>query len=271
MDKKILGIIIAALIILVTLGAFVFSRIKGPFPKDTALEVSLPRMLIQAKELSAKGDLSGLKTVYQKLIDNFPASSEVMSWQKKIEEINMRLLFSAALVPGSTLYEIKPGDTLNKIALNFRTTVDLIKASNGIRSDKIAMGRKIKVWNAPFSIVVDKSQNILLLKSNEEVFKTYFVSTGKNNSTPVGNFKITSKLVNPAWFKAGAVVPAGSPENILGTRWLGFELAGYGIHGTVDPQSLGKQVTQGCVRMANSDVEELYSIVPEGTEVTILD
>ncbi|MCX5714227.1 MAG: L,D-transpeptidase [Candidatus Omnitrophica bacterium] len=63
----------------------------------------------------------------------------------------------------------------------------------------------------------------------------------------------------------------GSADNLLGTRWLGIDLPGYGIHGTVDPSSLGKQVTQGCVRMANSDAEELYSIVPTGTEVTIVD
>ncbi|MGE5197528.1 MAG: L,D-transpeptidase, partial [Deltaproteobacteria bacterium] len=84
-------------------------------------------------------------------------------------------------------------------------------------------------------------------------------------------FKIINKLANPTWFKAGAIVPADSPENVLGTRWLGFDLAGYGIHGTKDPQSLGKQVTQGCVRLSNSEVEELYTIVPEGTEVTIID
>jgi lipoprotein-anchoring transpeptidase ErfK/SrfK len=270
-NKKILAVIITALIVIVVLGIFIFSKIKGPSCGNTAAAVSLPGMLAQLKELSAKADLLGLKTVYQKLIDNFPGSNEVALWQKKIEEINMNLLFSPAAMPGSILYEIKPGDTLNKIASNFKTTVDLIRASNGITSDKITVGRKIKVWNAPFSIVVDKSQNILFLKSNEEIFKTYIVSTGKNNSTPVGNFKITSKLLNPAWFRAGSVVPAGSPENILGTRWMGFELAGYGIHGTVDPQSLGKQVTQGCVRMTNSEVEELYSIVPEGTEVTIVD
>ncbi|MDD2679723.1 MAG: L,D-transpeptidase, partial [Candidatus Omnitrophica bacterium] len=105
----------------------------------------------------------------------------------------------------------------------------------------------------------------------EEIIKTYIVSTGKDNSTPVGNFKITSKLINPVWFKTGAVVPAGSPENILGTRWMGLNMPSYGIHGTTDPQSLGKPVTQGCVRMANSDVEELYAIIPIGTEVTIVD
>ena len=91
------------------------------------------------------------------------------------------------------------------------------------------------------------------------------------NSTPVGNFKIINKLPNPTWFKAGAVVAPNSPDNILGSRWLGFDLPGYGIHGTTDPGNLGKQITQGCIRMSNSDIEELYAIVPLGTEVTILD
>ena len=72
-------------------------------------------------------------------------------------------------------------------------------------------------------------------------------------------------------FKAGAVVSADSPENVLGTRWLGLDVSGYGIHGTVEPQSLGKQVTQGCVRMANNEVEELYTYIPVGTEVTVTD
>ena len=194
-----------------------------------------------------------------------------MNWQKKLEAINIKLLFSPALTPRSMSYQIKPGDTLSKIAKTFNTTVELIKKSNGIPNDKILPGRDIKVWNAPFTILVDKSQNILILKTDEEVIKTYIVSTGTDNSTPVGNFKITTKLVNPTWFKAGAVVPADSPENILGSRWMGFNLAGYGIHGTTEPEELGKQVTHGCVRMSNSDVEELYTIVPIGTEVTIVD
>ena len=110
-----------------------------------------------------------------------------------------------------------------------------------------------------------------MLKCDEEVFKTYVISTGKNNSSPVGTFKIVNKIANPTWFKAGVAVPPTSPENILGTRWMGFDLAGFGIHGTTEPQFLGQQVTQGCVRMANPEVEELYIMVPVGTEVTIVD
>jgi lipoprotein-anchoring transpeptidase ErfK/SrfK len=118
---------------------------------------------------------------------------------------------------------------------------------------------------------VDKSQNLLFLKRNGEVVKTYVVSTGKDNSTPIGTFKIVNKLENPTWYKAGAVIPPDSPDNILGSRWLGFDLKGYGIHGTTEPNNLGEQVTLGCVRMKNQEVEELFDIVPLGTEVIIID
>jgi len=67
------------------------------------------------------------------------------------------------------------------------------------------------------------------------------------------------------------VVPPESPQNVLGTRWLGFDLQGYGIHGTVEPETIGQQVTAGCVRMVNEQVEELYTIVPIGTKVKIVD
>jgi lipoprotein-anchoring transpeptidase ErfK/SrfK len=52
---------------------------------------------------------------------------------------------------------------------------------------------------------------------------------------------------------------------------MGFDLEGYGIHGTNEPDKLGQQITLGCVRMSNEEVEELFSIVPTSTEVTILD
>ena len=235
------------------------------------LPLSQPALLAQAKELEVKGQLLAAKNAYQELINNFPGSADIMNWQKRAEDLNIKLLFSPALTPKSIAYEIKPGDSLAKIAKEFKTTPELIIKINNISGDKIFPGKKIKVWSAPLNIVVDKSQNILMLKSDDEIIKTYVVSTGANNSTPVGTFKVVNKLQNPTWFKAGAVVPAGSSDNVLGTRWMGFDLAGYGIHGTVDPQNLGKQVTQGCVRMANADVEELYIIIPVGTEVTIVD
>ncbi|MBI3321107.1 MAG: L,D-transpeptidase [Candidatus Omnitrophica bacterium] len=131
--------------------------------------------------------------------------------------------------------------------------------------------QKLKVPKGHFSIVVDKSQNQLLLTEDNQFVKNYSVATGKENSTPAGTFKIVTKIPNPVWYKQGAVVPPESPENILGTRWLGIDKPGYGIHGSIDPEAIGKQVTAGCVRMRNHDVEELFDIVPVGTDVTVVD
>jgi lipoprotein-anchoring transpeptidase ErfK/SrfK len=267
-NKKLLVIIPAVALAVI----FVFLGIKKSIslikPSGNS---SIHNLLNQARSLEAKGELLEAKSIYQKLVNDFIESPDVGAWQKKAESINIKLLFSPTITPKSIVYQIKPGDTLNKIARAHKTTAELIMKSNNISDSLIIPGRKIKIWNVPFSILVDKSQNIMLLKSDEEVIKTYIVSTGKDNCTPVGVFKVVNKLANPTWFKAGAVVPAGSPENVLGTRWMGFDLAGYGIHGTTEPKELGKQVTQGCVRLGNPDVEELYDLIPTGTEVTIVE
>jgi lipoprotein-anchoring transpeptidase ErfK/SrfK len=180
-------------------------------------------------------------------------------------------LGAAALETRSVTYDVRSGDNLTAIAKKHGVTVDAIRQANGISGDRIDVGQKLAIPTYKLSLWVDKSDNTLVLKGDEEVLKTYAVATGTDNSTPVGTFKITDKLENPTWFKAGAVKAPGDPENQLGSRWLGFDLKGYGIHGTIDPASIGKQVTAGCVRMRNEDVEELYRLVPPGTPVTISD
>ena len=78
------------------------------------------------------------------MVNEFPSSRDVMEWQRKLEEINIKLLFSPVLTPKSAVYEIKPGDTLTKIAKEFKTTTDLIMKSNNLADAKIMPGRKIK-------------------------------------------------------------------------------------------------------------------------------
>ena len=228
-------------------------------------------LISQAALYEKEGKLSEARDTYRKAYESYPDPAIVNAAKPKAEELSMKILFSPIVDSNSKEYAVQAGDSLAKIAKVFGTTIELIKKSNNLPGNNIRQGQKLKVVTAKFSVVVDKSQNLLLLKQNDDVIKTYKVATGLNNCTPVGAFKITTKLVNPVWYKTGAAVPPGSPENILGTRWMGLSKEGYGIHGTTDPSSLGKQATAGCVRMLNSEVEELYGILPEGTEVTIVD
>jgi lipoprotein-anchoring transpeptidase ErfK/SrfK len=171
----------------------------------------------------------------------------------------------------SLFYEVKKGDSLYAIAKQYHVIPAFLERINGVDVTKLRVGSKIKIPAYRLSLVISKSKNILTLKGDEDILKTYTVSTGENNSTPVGVFKVTDRLVDPTWYKAGAVIKPGTGENQLGSRWIGISAKGYGIHGTTEPDKLGRQITAGCVRLKNEDVEELYDMIPPGTQVTIVD
>ena len=101
---------------------------------------------------------------------------------------------------------------------------------------------------------------------------TTVIPTGTNAGTPAGVFKIIDKIEHPTWFPSGGKsIPYGDPGNLLGTHWLALDRPGYGLHGTWEPESIGSQSSAGCVRLLNEEIEELYSILPKGTVVTIVE
>lgn len=168
-------------------------------------------------------------------------------------------------------HTVESGDTLGKLAKKYGTTVELLKRTNRLSGDRIYPDMKLKVFRARFSVRVEKRRNRLILLANGKPIHRYQVATGEKGSTPVGVFKIVNKLKNPTWFHTGLVLPPTSPANILGSRWLGFDLSGYGIHGTTLPQTIGTQASNGCIRMLNAEVEALYDLLPTGTRVVVSD
>lgn len=193
--------------------------------------------------------------------------------ERALSEVNMKLILSKEETPQTIMYRIRPGDSLYVIAKKFKTSIRLIQLMNGLQSDLIRAGAKLKILKGNFSITVSKSDNVLRLFLGDQFFRRYHVATGATSDlTPVGSFTIVNKLENPTWFKAGVkAIPPGSPENELGSRWLGFSKKGYGIHGTIHPDSIGQNVTSGCIRMLNNEVEELFNLIPTGTKVTVME
>jgi len=265
MNRRQALIVIALFLFAIAGGLFFFTK-KHAAPDAAAFSIKEAESLIGQDKLVEGRKL--YKDALSKLEDKPEAFKDA---QKRVEALNMQILMSPQVDENSIAYEVKAGDSLAKIARQYNTTVDLIKNVNRLKSDLLRRGEKLKVINAKFYLVIDKAQNTLALKRGDETIKTYIVATGKNNCTPVGTFKITNKLVDPTWFKAGAVLSASSPDNILGPRWMGLDLKGYGIHGTVEPDKLGQQVSEGCIRMRNDELIELYNIIPAGTEVTVTD
>ncbi len=209
------------------------------------------------------------------LSDYAVRAKEPEAIQGKLGDVNIAILLSPleTEVPKTIWYSVSKGDTLAGIAKRFRTTVDLLAEGNNIVNPQLLqVGDRLKVVTDSFRIVVDRSDNTLSLFCHEKLIKKYLVGTGEYGKTPLGEFTIASKDIDPMW----RGIPFGDERNILGTRWMRITdkdgaLSGYGIHGTWQPDTIGKHSSQGCIRMLNKDVEELFKIVTIGTPVMIVE
>jgi L,D-transpeptidase ErfK/SrfK len=108
----------------------------------------------------------------------------------------------------------------------------------------------------------------------------YHVAIGDGvDPTLIGTYRVGEKRVDPSWHvpesirreKPGlpAVVPPG-PDNPLGDRWMSIGTTSYGIHGTNNPWSIGRQATHGCVRLYADEMRRLFDATPSGTPLQIV-
>ncbi len=187
-------------------------------------------------------------------------------------KVNMVFFKTDAPCPGKVRYEVQSDDTLIGIANKFETTVAAVQEANDLEpaNSRIYPGMILNIYVGRWRIDVSKTHFALILYDNGNIFKVYRVGIGRQDRTPVGEFVIKNRIREPAWTPPGRRIPFGDPENVLGTRWLGLApvgdtdptLQGYGIHGTWEPDTIGTAASQGCIRMKNEEVNELFDIIP---------
>lgn len=114
-------------------------------------------------------------------------------------------------------------------------------------------------FKQPLEVIIDRKNHRLAVVSGSVLIRNYEVGLGRDNKTPLGQFKISDKVMNPN----------GSATGTYGSRGMQLSDSNYAIHGTKDIESIGGNVSEGCIRMHGRDVEELFDLVPMGTTVKI--
>jgi lipoprotein-anchoring transpeptidase ErfK/SrfK len=156
---------------------------------------------------------------------------------------------------------------LNKLAMVAGTTV---LAAAAATRNTLAQGTAPAPSMHKRVIVVSLEDRKLALVEDGQVKKVYTVAVGKPSTpSPVGSFTIERRAMNPTYSHNGRIVLPG-PSNPVGTRWMGLSIRGYGIHGTNEPNSIGKAASHGCIRMAKTDLEEFYTMVAVGDTVELV-
>ncbi|MFH1304460.1 MAG: L,D-transpeptidase family protein [Planctomycetota bacterium] len=226
---------------------------------------NVPPDLIAIDQLIQQGKIIDAHKQLSKIYWNQPQLYPVI--KSRITE-TARMIYFSPQPHFMTPHEIEPGDQLRKVATQYHITWEYLSKLNQIDPKKIRPGQKLKVIKGPFSAFVDLSDFSLTVHAHGYFVKRYAIGTGKDHSTPTGKFQVKEKLVDPTYYGPDGVIANDDPTNPLGERWIDLGDS-YGIHGTIDPASIGKAESRGCVRMLNEDVAEVYDLLGVNSEVVI--
>ena len=147
-----------------------------------------------------------------------------------------------------------------------------MKAQNRIRTASLllaalfastAAAQDFRTARVARQVLVSIPDRKLAVLEGGKVIRTFPVAVGATVSpSPSGEFKVVNRIANPTYYHPGV----GNP---IGTRWLGLNRKGFGIHGTNEPRSIGKAASHGCIRLRNRDIEQLFRMVSVGDTVLI--
>ena len=253
---------------------------------DVAPNPEAAALIAQATELLSE-EPSRIIEARTKLTEAFrmPMSRQQRTFVKdQLSELAGKWLFSKTIYPDDKLcgsYTVKPGDQLRTIAKQYKVPWKILQDINKIsRPEALRAGETIKVINGPFHARVDRSNFILDLYLQDKTFvRSFRIGLGKpGRDTPTGLWRVrpagVGKLVKPPWPDpdTGKMYYAEDPDYPLGSRWIGLDglegnakgRTGFGIHGTKDPEQIGKRDSRGCIRMYNGDVILVYDLFVEG-------
>jgi lipoprotein-anchoring transpeptidase ErfK/SrfK len=262
---------------------------------------SVRAMVDEATRAIGAGDLvKGRALLNRALADRASTAQERAALRQQIAALNDTLFFSPTVAKGDPIadtYAIAAGDYLTTIVSKQGLPVEwqLIARINKVNPNALKVGQKIKVIRQPLHAVVSKSGYRMDIYAGDPspaggsmgrelgpdgqdtswtYIRSFNVGLGESNGTPEGSFVIRprSKMTNPSWVNPRDPkqrFSADDPKNPIGEHWLGLEgtddvtrkFTGYGIHGTIDPASIGKQMSMGCVRLLGPDIEMVYEML----------
>lgn len=247
-----------------------------------ALQAHEARAWLAAKQHARAASLIS-KVLVAELDSPWPADMASMTqWSDTCRSAQSGHRWHSKGVWPSIDMDVQGGDSLTLIRKRFvdqnpgkTLSTGLIQKANGMSSDVIHPGQLLRIPSEPVTCLVDLGDHWLLYMIGGEVVESWMVGVGREgDETITGDFIVGDKQYEPTWWPKGMEpVYYGDPENPLGTRYIIWledgEKTAYGFHGTWKPESIGKNESDGCIRMHNEDVEELTRILPVGSSFSV--
>jgi len=191
-----------------------------------------------------------------------------------IQKLNRQVMRYAPGLPGVTApYEVPQGAApvliVSRQRLPMGPNALLLWNVGSLDPNRLHAGDTILLPQEELTLHVSLPRRRLGVYIGDWFVKEFRVGVGKPDSpTPVGGFSVLDRQFNPPWTAPdGRVLPYGHPDNELGDAWISIvndeypRGAGYGLHGTNKPDTVGERSSNGCVRLVNEEAKELVGWV----------
>ena len=209
--------------------------------------------------------------------------------RRKMTELAELWLFNRTTLIGDTLcgfYKVKPGDVFSIIGKEYKVPYEILMKINGITNPRsLQVGQTLKVVHGPFHAIVYRSAFLMDVYLQNTYVCSYKIGIGKEGKeTPIGRWRVKpgGKLIKPTWTdpETNTTYTSDDPNYPLGSGYIALEgiedktkgISGIAIHGTKDEATISTRSSQGCIRLFNGDLIELFNLLEPGySEVNILD
>ena len=262
---------------------------QPPPPVQAAATTGLPpdRLVAEGRVKQASGDLVGARAAMNEALHSGRlAEGDAVAVRAALAEINRKLVFSPqrfAADPHVDAVTVQSAREMVMSARQHSIPWESVCRINGVSDRKLRPGQTLKVPNGPFHALVDKSDfrmDLYLGALPGEPGAVYVTSLpvglGKDDSTPTGLWSIPAggKTKHPHWTnpRTNETFEGKDPKNPLGGFWIALRgeegnalgQQSYGIHGTIEPESIGRQASMGCVRLKHEDIALVYDLLTDG-------
>ena len=258
-----------------------------PPPEPFTISGDAKAMYDQADRLISEGNPIEARNVLSRVL--FAENSELSLGdatliRERLADLNQRLIFSPEFFENDPICKPYEVDTLlSRIGVRHRVPWQLLEVINDIKAERVQAGQTIKVIQGPLHARVIKHQFVMdvfaVAADGSPVFvHTFPVGLGKDDKTPVGDWKVTAgkKVANPNWRdeENGEFFESNNPLNPIGEYWIPIEgtesrtrnKKGFGIHGTIDPSSIGHEASRGCIRLGDADIELVFYLLTDHSQ-----
>ncbi|MFP4143612.1 MAG: L,D-transpeptidase family protein [Phycisphaeraceae bacterium] len=230
--------------------------------------------------------VEGRRVLSEMLFSGRLSPADARKVRDTLTSVNDELIFSDRIVENDPLveeYRIQRGDLLYRIAGSYNVTAEFLEQINNVDARRLHVGQQLKLVRGPFHALIDKSAFRMDVYLRDDTgspiyARSFEVGLGEGDSTPAGQWIVAPgrKVTNPDWRnpRTREYFDKNDPDNPIGEYWLALKgvgpdtkgVNGYGIHGTIDPESVGQQMSMGCVRLRDADIEQVYRLLVDNPE-----